>query len=313
MKKTPFQNLGNFEDVTLRELKILREIPSSNALRGLAQTLQLQPQHLSKIVKSLEGKLGTSLVTRSSKGIIPTPESIEIAKLASQILKLSEDLLQGPGSAEKFSESITAGARGFLNLFLTSPGICRISKSWPQTRFRVVDLSPKQTYAAARAQMLDIILTFDIMDLGETWARWPIGKTQFRLYARRDHPLPRVVQAASLAAFPIVQQSYFDGEKLVESNDALPLKAHQKRKGFAVETALEALQVVADTDHLAFLPNLCATDMVVQGRIKEIHVDGMSEMNLEISMYASQDRVKQRLATQIAEELQRILTERKTN
>ena len=71
--------------MTFQQLKYVIEIYQTGSLAAAAQKLYLVPSSLSIALGNLEQELGCQIFSRTKKGMIPTPEGLEIIQYANRI------------------------------------------------------------------------------------------------------------------------------------------------------------------------------------------------------------------------------------
>ncbi len=103
-------HIQHFEDLKLRDLKLISELPHHKSLRELSRHLKIEPQNLSKIIKRIEDVCGQPLLIRNHTGYVTTPEAEDIIKRACQIVPLFDE------KKEKNLIEYTICSRVFTNL-----------------------------------------------------------------------------------------------------------------------------------------------------------------------------------------------------
>lgn len=113
-----------WKNLTVLDLDVLVATSQIGSVRGVARKLQLNPSHVSKILRRLEQRLDKSLFRTSSKGITLTRDANDIVGFAERILQDSNRLI-GIASPEERprQEVISIGALSFLNKALVSQAL----------------------------------------------------------------------------------------------------------------------------------------------------------------------------------------------
>ena len=76
--------------MNLSQLKYILEIEKTNSITWAADNLYMEQPNLSRSVRELEGRLGFEIFSRTSKGMIPTPEGKEVLIRAKAIMEQVE-------------------------------------------------------------------------------------------------------------------------------------------------------------------------------------------------------------------------------
>ncbi len=91
-----------------------------------------------------------------------------------------------------------------------------------------------------------------------------VGKVQWQLCCRKDHPVIKNLTAKSILNYPFVYPIYWTNESLRNGNDHFPVSIKKRIKGYETATATSAAEVVSQTMHLGFLPDLVIQPLVQQ-------------------------------------------------
>lgn len=282
------------EDISVRELKLLSELPYYESLRALARSKGYQPAHISKLVRSIENKLQVQVLKRSTLGIVLTQQGAKLAQEASaivvQVLKLaSMDLL---GSVPDFKTILTWGSRGFLNTLLSPVLGFLFQSEFPEYGLRMIDLSPDETILTARTSHVDVALNLGELDLGRNFIQAEVGQLRWGLFARKEHALRSPVSQRELSNFRIVQSAHWNGKSIVSSNNLLKVDDRYKRAGHEVQTAWTALALIQSTDYLAYIPRAVAAKAVREGLLREIEVKEAPLVSHPLYLAVHRDNIK---------------------
>ena len=114
----------------------------------------------------------------------------------------------------------------------------------------------------------------------DSWLAIHVGELRHALFAAptvaaRLGPLPSV---DAIRATPFVAATFLgpDGA-LVEGDDRCPLPRSERIIGHEVETMRLAVQVAAETEHLAYGPTSAAAWLLAEGRLVEVNVPGWAQ------------------------------------
>src|SRR4051794_38443078 len=81
-----------WKDLSLFELEVLAHSGRAKSIRELSRQTKLQPAHVSKVIKRVESKLGSTFFKRTPQGIRLTPELLRILPTLESIFDLAEEL-----------------------------------------------------------------------------------------------------------------------------------------------------------------------------------------------------------------------------
>jgi DNA-binding transcriptional LysR family regulator len=289
------------EDISVRELKLLSELPYYGSLRALARAKGYQPAHISKLVRSIETKLNVQVLKRSTLGIVLTQQGAKLSReagaIVAQVLKLASMDLSG--TVPDFKSVLTWGSRGFLNTLLSPVLGFLFEKEFPGVGIRMIDLSPDETHLAARTSHIDFALSLGELDLGKNFIQKKVGHLDWALFARKEHALRSPVSPRELANFRIVQSAHWNGKSIVSSNDLLEVDDSFKRAGHEVQTAWTALALIQSTNQLAYIPRAVAMRAVREGTIRELEVKEAPRVSHPIYLAVQRDNIKRSMYLQI--------------
>ncbi|MBR4127013.1 MAG: LysR family transcriptional regulator [Alphaproteobacteria bacterium] len=91
----------------LKELIALKEVIDAGKISTAADKNGLKSTNLSKLITSLESRLHTKLISRSSKGVYPLEEAVKINETTEKIIKLLEVLFVEYGHSTKMTGCIS--------------------------------------------------------------------------------------------------------------------------------------------------------------------------------------------------------------
>lgn len=284
--------------LSIRDLRLLSELPQVSSLRNLARKQGLAPPQVSKILKTLEDALGATLVSRSASGFTLTLAGQHAADTAARICSSLEELQIPPeGVQPAYAREVRVGSRGFLNAMLAPLLVQRFEKESPGTGFTFVDLSPGEKLEAARREALDVLVSVEDLHLGKNWETTEVGTMSWGLYGAADHPLARsaCVTSAEVAEHRILRSAWWDGRSVATGGDYVPLPTHSKSHGHRIQTAHVALRMVARSRQLVYVPRLVAQDDVERGHLREVVVEGLEPVSEPVYLSVSLDRVEKRV------------------
>jgi DNA-binding transcriptional LysR family regulator len=295
--------------LTFRDMGVLSELPFHSSLRKLANASGLEAQHLSKIVKGMEDVLEVTLLNRSVKGIVPTPDGIRYARLAKEVLDFMSRAQEGfEKSEDSKTQVLTLGSRVFLNSMLAGVYARLTHLKFNNTRIRAVDGSPVEKEEWARRGLVDLIVSIEKLALSQEWVTQHLGEVEWSFFARRNHPGARSQMSLNeLLAEKILIFAQIDGERLLESDVVMGVKVKAKSRGMSVETATTAIAAILNSNQIGLLPVFLVSQLGLQDRLLRIHVDGYEGFRQKVYLACHQDRVSKKFYDSMAQEISSLL------
>jgi|GEM_PF-2272686 len=301
------------EDLSVRDLAWLAELPRFTSLSNLARSRQTTPANVSKAFARIEASLGVKLLTRSTGGTQLTEEGLELARAAAEAITLLGRAAGGKiDGVRGYGKSLRIASRGFMNVILAPLVVARFDSLFPDLGLSFLDLSPSEKLEAARAEAVDVLVAVEDLSLGRQWACEPVGTMRWGLYARGDHPLVRhgrSVGVDELLPWRILRAAWWDGRAVAGGDDFVPLPPHRKSQGHEVQTASTALAICQDSRYLVYVPCAAAREHVTSGRVAQVQCEQIGAFEQTVYLCVSTDRVDQRVRRQITEVLRHLLTE----
>jgi hypothetical protein len=174
--------------------------------------------------------------------------------------------------------------------FSSSPDILK------QARLRFLDLSPNEVIQLAVIGILDSIIHFENYDLPASWMTQTLIKNvQWKIHVKKNHPLTQIsnLKMSDILKYPFVLSTSWNGREISANEDGFPMSWSQRKKGLEAQTALMALQIVANTDQVVFLPELF-DDLITTEKITTIAPSDLQEISkpLFISVHTSRVSIK---------------------
>ncbi len=285
---------GVFENITLQELALVQDLARQSSLRSLGRTRKLQASYLSKALRRIERKLGTSLVLRSSKGIVFTPEGMRIARVADEILRSARGLSSKTVDVKAAPQTLLSlAAPRFICTEIIAPLAESLRQSYPHFRFRILDMAPDQIAAAAMASACEIVVTVGSPALSAAWDIRRCGKLEWGLFASSRHPLSGTVTEAQITEYPFVVPNYWTGESFERGSDHCPLPWEARIAGDETSAISSAVEVVRRSGmQLVFAPRVVCRTWVEKAELKELRVPHWPPVSKNIYVGVRADRVK---------------------
>ncbi len=292
--------MGAAETTSILDLNVLVAIHEVGSVRGVARRLQLNPSHVSKILKRLEQKLGKSLFKTSSRGIILTREANDIVGYAQNILLNANKLASRTLDPSTQKEVLTIGSLSFLNKSLVSRTLDSLAGD--NRRFRLLDLSPDQLPLAGFKGIIEFAVHTNPDKWTKAWDVKKIGSIRWALIARRGHAVLKNRTLDEVLRHPFVVPTYWDNSHYVSGNDFFPVNWSERIKGHEASTADTALQLVLSTNHLAFLPAILLHSPT-ERLLEEVSLPDLPTVRKDVFLLTKMDRIKKKTQLQFLQHL----------
>lgn len=286
----------SLSDLTIRELEIFVLASRTGSLREVARQSGLLPAHVSKIMKRLEEKLDQPLMRRSATGVILTPEGLAFLDVASRISEMSQGIGAATVDTKVANERLwTIGSISFITTYLLAPAIDGWRKSVPASRFRLIEFTHNDLVAHGLKGAFELAVHIGRLEWTHVWETFQLGKLQWKLYGRRDHPLGDECTEKDVLRFPFIVPTDWSVNGYAIGDDHCPVAVRRRKRGDEAATAETALELCRHSDQLTFVPSL-----LVQGgrgfrEMREIAVDGWPTVEKELFLTVKSDVVPKKL------------------
>ncbi len=195
---------NHFMDLTLRRLRILREVAEHGGVTAAAQAMHYSPSGVSQQVAALEDEIGSPVLERLGRGVRMT----EVGRV---LLEHAETLLE----AEKEARAAVEKARDTLAVELRVGVFCTIAAGLvplviddlasrhPEVRVHTIEADPDEAARDLRHGHLDLAFLLDYPDAPEPWTSGisfvPVGMDDTHLAAPAGMFDRRSIDLAELA------------------------------------------------------------------------------------------------------------------
>lgn len=194
----------NFELFDLRAFLAVYDLAS---FHKAAELLNLSQPALSRRIQGLEDRLGTPLLERSTRHVVPTTAGRKLEPIARRMLEeLDSSLLTISGIGERQSGQITISSIPTAVIHFLPRVIQQFNRRFPRIRIRIRDCPPDEALeCVARGEV-----EFGINMIGatETDVKFThLLDDPYVLACRRDHPLAgkKRVTWQDLAGHPLIR------------------------------------------------------------------------------------------------------------
>lgn len=294
----------DLDQLRISDLRIIEQLPSATSIRELARQQKIDPQNLTKRIRQIEELFGFKLIDRSTQGITLNSKGEEMAHVISESLKQLNHFI-GVGNDERETRLRTCG-RGFMVDYFLYSSYGDILDKFPKLKFDFMDLSPELTERAARQGLLDIVFSFDDVVLGDNFAKYHLGTTEWKYVVKLDHPLLSRRRIDSLEGFPIIGFCYIESGRLT-SRASPRAKALKAARGSGAENSRYAIRMVASSNAIAYLPTISFAEEAHLKKVKAIHIEGQLPEFRQVYVHCNKDTVQNKVVTSLVTNLQKSL------
>jgi DNA-binding transcriptional LysR family regulator len=265
-------------ELASRQLVYLAVIGELGSVGRAAEALNLTQPALSKAIRGLERALRVQLLTRTTRGVVPTAAGESLLKHAHEVVaslrraRAELERLRGvaPGRAQ------VGVARGVpASLFGAAFG--RVAAAFPAAAFVVVENTNRGLLAALEHGELDVaVLAGTVAAVPAHVTIEPVAADRGAVVARPDHPAARRggVALDDLATARWVLPPGGHPLRLLV-DDAFAAQGRAPKLLMQTGSLALATEVVARTDALAMLPASAVAAALGRGELVEIACRGL--------------------------------------
>ncbi|WP_413543223.1 LysR family transcriptional regulator [Citricoccus nitrophenolicus] len=194
-------------ELSLRRLRMLRELHLRGTVTAVAATLHYSPSGVSQQLAQLERDVGARLVERHGRRLLLTDLGLVLAEHAEEILgSVDRATLALEQAQDGVSARLTAGVWASVASSLVPPALSALAIDHPGIVVRTLELDPEQSASAVKDGTLD--LSF-VIDYSVTATHAEPGLSQTLVAVERLHAavpagmIPtETVQLSQLADYP---------------------------------------------------------------------------------------------------------------
>jgi DNA-binding transcriptional LysR family regulator len=243
-----------FSSLDLNLLLVLDTVLREQSVARAARRLHVTPSAISNALARLRAALDDPLVTRSGRGIVPTPRAVALAPLLARALRDLEQAVHGGGfDAATTDRTFSLAVADAGQLVSLPPVVALLAVEMPRARLRVVGIDTLLSSGGLAGTEVDVVI--GVGERGPGIHVQPLYEETLVLVARADHPRAgSKLSKAGLGALRHVDVEVAPGR------GSRPLAASYAKLGVArdvcvvVPTFTAAAAIVAATDHVASLP-----------------------------------------------------------
>lgn len=287
MSVPSLEHLGNLK---LKELEVFYLAAKTKSIREVARRLKTTPGQISKLIQSVERKMKTTLFKRSNFGIV-------LSETGAQLVLLSEEILESAYKIESLQQKqtnkiVAVAATSFLINYLVAPAAVKDKQTSPPSAFRFLDLAPDQMISAGLRGAFEIAFHLGRLDWPQTWLSEKIGKIEWVLCVRANHPLKKQILKSELLQYPFISPTYWTSEGLMKGNDFFPVPVSKRKAGHETSAADTAIPILRQTDQIAFLPSLLIASQVESGKLRVLRLKEIEPVFRDLYVSVKTDAVK---------------------
>lgn len=157
-------------DLSLRRLRMLRELHRRGTVTSAAEALHYSPSGVSQQLTQLEREVGVVLVERYGRRLRLTELGLILAEHAEDILESVDRASMALEQAQSgVSARLTAGVWASVASGLVTPALSALAREHPGIEVRTVELAPESTAEAVRDGSLDFSFVIDYTNYPMAW------------------------------------------------------------------------------------------------------------------------------------------------
>ena len=239
----------------LNLLLVLDTVLAERSVVRAARRLHVTPSAVSNALARLRAALGDALVTRSGRGIVPTPRAAELAPALARVLRELDQAVSGSA----FDPASTT--REFTLAIADSGQLARLprlalllDKEMPRARLRVVGIDTLLSSGGLAGTEVDVAVAA-LPERAPGVHVTPLYEEHTVLVARRNHPrVGTRVSKAVLASLRHVDVQVAPGKGYRDLPASYARLGIEREVALVVPSFTAAAAIVAATDFVATLP-----------------------------------------------------------
>jgi hypothetical protein len=149
--------------------------------------------------------------------------------------------------------------------------------------------------------VVDCLVHFEEFDLPQSWhTQTLIAEVPWKIHASQNHFLSNEATLAEVLKVPFVVPSVWTGREITTIDDGFSVPWSQRVRGLEAQTALLALQIVENSDQIAFLPEIFSGFSGVD-RIKTLAINDQAILTKDLKVSVHSSRVSLKVLNQISQ------------
>jgi DNA-binding transcriptional LysR family regulator len=236
----------------LNLLLVLDTVLAEHSVLRAARRLHVTPSAVSNALARLRAALDDPLVTRSGRGIVPTPRALELAPVLSRAMRELDDAVNARAFDPAVSlRQITLAVGDAGQIALLPRLTALLAAEMPRTTLRVVGIDT--LVAAGGLAGAEVDATIGAGERGPGVQVAPLYEERLVLVARRDS-LPTTISKTRLASLRHVEVHVAAGRPNRDLANSYARIGIARDVAVIVPTFTAAAAVVSTTDLVATLP-----------------------------------------------------------
>ena len=242
---------------TLRQLQYLVAVTELRHFGRAAERCFVSQSTLSAGIRELEGLLSLQLFERTKRKVIPTPGGLEIARLATEILGKSAELVERAQTHERpLSGTLRVGVIPTIGPFMLPRVLAGIREQYPELRIYLIE--------EQSARLLDRLARGDL-DTAVLALPYDTGEMETRVFWEEDfivavpsrHPLSKARSITSIE-LPADELLLLEEGHCMRDHAlaACHLKDVPRATAFQGTSLYTLIQMVAGGQGITFLPEM---------------------------------------------------------
>ena len=284
----------DLEDIKIKEIVVFLEVLKAGSVRAIARDRSQHAGQISKLLNSLEKKVGFKLIERSSFGVTATSKALELLPLFEEIQQSQQGLISNFATTKE-KEVLSFASNFFLGSHLLPQVFAQIEKNYSEQRLRLLDLAPDSFLPVAMRNGFQICLHTGDQDWPKTWTSEKVGDLHWILCARRNHPLSPKPTQREVFKYPFIFPVYWTSEGIKFGRDNFPLTEAKRIRGYETATAVSALEIIRRTDQLGFVPEIVARPFLNSGEVIQIDLPAIKTVKQPVYLTVKSDKISQKM------------------
>jgi len=176
---------------TLRQLQYLAAVVDHCHFGNAAEACAVTQSTLSAGIRELEEVLGTPLLERNKRQVVPTPLGREMAQRARELLKAAEDMVDAAQASQgAMAGPLRLGVIPTIAPFVLPRAMPRLRKSFPKLQLFLREEQTAPLLAKLSAGELDVVLLALPYDTGDEIETLELADDPFWVVYPPGHPVP---------------------------------------------------------------------------------------------------------------------------
>ena len=249
----------NLSTLDLNLLLVLDAVLAEQSVGGAAKKLHVTPPAVSNALVRLRDALGDPIVTRSGRGIVPTPWALKLGPAIRGALAEIDAAIHGNAVDPATADPRITLARADAGQLARLPKIAaRLASAMPRATLRVVHVDTMVALGGVAGTEVDVAIGVSHPAAG--LHRKKIYDERSVVIVRRDHPrIGDRIGKRELASEFHVEVNIALGQSSKSVTDAYTRLGIRRKIAMVVPSFAAALAVVSDTAHVATIPESVVT------------------------------------------------------